>query len=742
MAVNLSPIGGVAGQFFDNNGNPLVGGKLFTYAAGTTTPQVTFTSALGNVPNSNPIILNGGGRVPAEIWLTDGLEYKFVLLSSTDQLIGAWDNITGINSNFVNFVTSEEVQTATAGQTVFTLTTMSYQPGTNNLVVYVDGVNQIEGSIYSFVETSSTVVTFTTGLHVGALVKFVSAETLTGGATSADLVSYLPAGVGAVATNVQTKLRETVSVKDFGAVGDGVTDDTAAIQAGIDAINAAGGGALYFPAGIYRISANLWARNKVSMVGDKGATEIRLDQGVNTQILANQNATVPITVDDFSIINLIFNANANGTEAFTASAVAVNGVKRFVAKSCVFKNATGYGLAFQSRSSSPTLNGVQEDIWIEDCEIYNNGFNGTASAFDGFDVKASNRMYIKNCIAYGNAITGFNIRGQSVTADGLIAYDNGQYGVSDLGGGVSTELSTHNLSNVHTYDNGIDGLSVATSEAISTGRFRINIVNLNSHENGRSGIRFFENLAFPVFSEFEIAVSNANCWGNTSHGLENNMPNIKSLVVSSSIFRVNGSAGIRNDGNNCVFSGCYCFENGNYGYEGTSGRTGNQFIGGAILNNLNTIRFTNTVNTIGVQGATGLFVEELPSAVNFLKIQGRGTNGAPRLSVDGPDTNVGLSVSTKGASLVQFFRNNFVDEMLRVNGVNGATGFFQLVASTANRPQLQAIGSGTDIDVEFVPKGIGKVRFGAHTGTSDTAISGYIEIKDSLGIIRKLAVIS
>jgi parallel beta-helix repeat protein len=98
MAVNLSMLAGAGWQFFTDNGAPLSGGKLYTYAAGTTTPAVTYTSVTGLTANTNPIVLDSAGRVPAEIWLTDSLSYKFALKTSTDVDIWTKDNIYGPSS--------------------------------------------------------------------------------------------------------------------------------------------------------------------------------------------------------------------------------------------------------------------------------------------------------------------------------------------------------------------------------------------------------------------------------------------------------------------------------------------------------------------------------------------------------------------------------------------------------------------------------------------------------------------
>ena len=95
-AVSLSAFGGVGAQFFDNSGNVLTGGKIYSYEAGTTTPATTYTTSAGNVARTNPIVLDAAGRVPGsgEIWLTQGIVYKFVLEDANSVLIATYDNIS------------------------------------------------------------------------------------------------------------------------------------------------------------------------------------------------------------------------------------------------------------------------------------------------------------------------------------------------------------------------------------------------------------------------------------------------------------------------------------------------------------------------------------------------------------------------------------------------------------------------------------------------------------------------
>jgi hypothetical protein len=314
--------------------------------AGTTTPAATYTSASGATFNTNPIVLDSAGRVPSsgEIWLTDGAQYKFVLKDSNDVLIATYDNIIGINSNFVNYTNQQEIQTATAGQTVFTLTTMQYQPATGSLSVFVDGVNQYgPGSTYSFQETSSTVVTFTTGLHVGASVKFTTSAINASSYGNASQITYTPAGTGAVATNVQARLRQTVSVKDFGAVGDGTTDDTTAFT---NAATYAGSinGDVYVPptAATYKLNSNPTVPTNVnfqcspSWLSGSGLIPaeqfIALSEGVSPNIFAikyigyTETATNE-TKRKWGVVGWVNykNAPASGYEGTLTDAVGVDG---------------------------------------------------------------------------------------------------------------------------------------------------------------------------------------------------------------------------------------------------------------------------------------------------------------------------------------------------------------------------------------------------------------------------------
>jgi len=94
MAVVISLFAGIGPQFFDSNGDPLSGGLIYTYAAGTTSPLATYTSSTGLTAHTNPIVLDAAGRVN-EVWLDELSTYKFVLKTSGGITVATYDNVYG-----------------------------------------------------------------------------------------------------------------------------------------------------------------------------------------------------------------------------------------------------------------------------------------------------------------------------------------------------------------------------------------------------------------------------------------------------------------------------------------------------------------------------------------------------------------------------------------------------------------------------------------------------------------------
>jgi hypothetical protein len=280
MTVNLSALAGAGQQFFDNNGNPLSGGKLYSYEAGTTTPQATYTSVTGLTAHTNPIVLNSAGRVATgEIWVTAGQNYKFVLETSTNVMLVTWDNITGING--------------------------------------------------------------------------------TGIATNADLVEYDPPFTGAVTSGytVQDKLSQTVSVKDFGAVGNGIANDTTAIQ---NALNTNSGNvSVYFPKGVYLINSTI-------LIPQNHATKMYGD-GFNPQEVTNPVEGTVIKWNG-AANGLMFSSNVAG--GANTSGLIINDI-RFEGD-----NIASRGMLIGADLAHP------QHEYFENVQFRNFAFNGTDACLD------------------------------------------------------------------------------------------------------------------------------------------------------------------------------------------------------------------------------------------------------------------------------------------------------------------------------------------------------------------------
>src|ERR1700722_14493420 len=120
---------------YTNNGAPLVGGFVFSYAAGTSTPIATYIDSTQTTPNTNPIVLNWRGE--ANIWLNPQLSYKFVVQDSFGNTIRTVDNVAGVLGGSLGNLIPSVTNLYTLGSTTFSWANAYLGP--NNVPVLNSG---------------------------------------------------------------------------------------------------------------------------------------------------------------------------------------------------------------------------------------------------------------------------------------------------------------------------------------------------------------------------------------------------------------------------------------------------------------------------------------------------------------------------------------------------------------------------------------------------------------------------
>ncbi|WP_447791238.1 M10 family metallopeptidase C-terminal domain-containing protein [Pseudomonas farris] len=275
------------------------------------------------------------------------------------------------------------------------------------------------------------------------------------------------------------------NVQNFGAKGDGITDDTAAIQSAIDAAAAAGGGQVYMPTGTYIVSGGeepsdgcLMLKSNVYLYGDgMGATTVKVADGSDTKITGVIRSAYGEETHDFGVSNLTIDGNRDSTtgkidgwfngyipgEAGYDSNVTLDSVE--------IKDCSGYGFDPHEQ----TVNMV-----IKNSVSHGNGLDGFVADF------LSNSTF-ENNIAYDNDRHGFNIvtSTHDFTMTNNVAYDNGGNGIVIQRGSEDIPSPTNiTITGGEVYGNGAEGVLIKMSSEVT-------VSGIDIHDNASAGIRIY-----------------------------------------------------------------------------------------------------------------------------------------------------------------------------------------------------------------------------------------------------------
>jgi hypothetical protein len=317
--------------------------------------------------------------------------------------------------------------------------TLASDPGAlgNSCEVFVGGIYQ-QRDTYTI---AGTTLTFTAAPVAGTNnIEVVNFLTTAIGTTDSSLVTYVPAGTSATQRTVQAKLRDVVSVKDFGAVGDGVTDDRAACQAALNYVNSIGGGIVLFPPGTYlMISSNviasvdtylsLYGYENIRIIGHGATLTSTYSSLVNHRVFFNLYDAIDIVIDGFRMQSLFARTAGTSTVTNYSAAAFRLGANTRECGNIRIENCDTQSLYYGMIVASIGTNTNRvRNISINNL-IINNSLYGLNFSNNGDDVYASNvrtTNVVRSYFPYGvdSHVIDYTSAGGDVFTDCLIkAYD-------------------------------------------------------------------------------------------------------------------------------------------------------------------------------------------------------------------------------------------------------------------------------------------------------------------------------